>query len=336
MTVRSTLRAAVPRGLLLSVLLGAAVAAQQPLPSWNDGAARSRIIEFVRAVTDSGAPTFVPVAERIAVFDNDGTLWSEKPMYFQVVFMLEELKAQAPKHPEWKQNPVFEALVHHDHEALARMGHKPILALLSEANAGMNTTEYDKSIREWLATAKHPRFRRPYTDLVFVPMQEVLAYFRANGFKTFIVSGGSAEFMRTFAEAKYGVPPEQVIGTYFSVKYEANGEGPQLERLPKLEFLDDGPGKPVGIYRGIGRRPIAAFGNSDGDLEMLQYTTIDNGTRPRLGVIIHHTDAEREWKYDRDSKVGKLDKALDAAKGNGWVVVDMKNDWKRIYAFDER
>jgi phosphoglycolate phosphatase-like HAD superfamily hydrolase len=316
----------------VALLLAAFAAWAQPLPSWNEGHARARILAFVQAVTDKAGKDFVEPAERVAVFDNDGTLWSEQPLYFQFQFMLDQVKAAAPRHPEWKSDPAFQALVKRDHAALARMGHKPVLKLLATANAGMSVEAYDKTIRDWLATARHPRFKRPYTDLVFAPMQELLAYLRENGFKTYIVSGGSIEFMRPWAEKAYGIPPEQVVGTISAVKFELKDGQPRLMRLPQIDFVDDGPGKPVGIYRAIGRRPLAAFGNSDGDLQMLQFTAAGSG--PRLMLIVRHTDAVREYAYDRQSRIGKLDKALDEAEAKGWTVVDMKADWKRIYAFE--
>jgi len=267
------------------------------------------------------------------VFDNDGTLWSEQPLYFQFVFMLDQVKAVAPKHPEWKDNPAFQALVAHDMAALEKLGHKPVLELLAVANSGMTVGEYDKTIRDWLATARHPKFKRPYTDLVYKPMQELLAYLRANGFRTFIVSGGSVEFMRPWAEAAYGIPPEQVVGSQMEVKFEMKDGEPVLTREAKIAFVDDGPGKPVGIYRHIGKRPIAAFGNSDGDLQMLQVTAAGEGRR--LVLIVHHDDADRESAYDRDSHIGKLDKAWDEARAKKWIVVSMKRDWKKVFAFQE-
>ena len=303
------------------------------LPSWNDGEARTRIIEFVRAVSDPRSRDFVAPGERIAVFDNDGTLWSEQPLYFQFVFMLDQVKAAAPKHPEWKDNPAFQALVAHDMAALEKLGHKPVLELLAVANSGMTVGEYDETIRDWLATARHPKFKRPYTDLVYKPMQELLAYLRANGFRTFIVSGGSVEFMRPWAEAAYGIPPEQVVGSQMEVKFEMKDGEPVLTREAKIAFVDDGPGKPVGIYRHIGKRPIAAFGNSDGDLQMLQVTAAGEGRR--LVLIVHHDDADREFAYDRDSHIGKLDKAWDEARAKKWIVVSMKRDWKKVFAFQE-
>jgi phosphoglycolate phosphatase-like HAD superfamily hydrolase len=303
------------------------------LASWNDGAARGSILAFVAAVTDKKSKDYVAPAERVAVFDNDGTLWSEQPLYFQFVFMLDQVKAAAPKHPEWNDNPAFKALASGDHKALAELGHKPILRLMGQANSGMTVAEYDRTIRDWLVKARHPRFKRPYTDLVYAPMQELLRYLRANGFKTFIVSGGSVEFMRPWAEKAYGIPPEQIIGSQQEVKFEMLDGKPVLRRGPGFVFMDDGPEKPVGIYRQIGRRPIAAFGNSDGDLQMLQVTATGEGRR--LALLVHHDDAEREFAYDRQSHVGKLDKALDEARAKNWIVVSMKNDWKRIFPFEK-
>jgi phosphoglycolate phosphatase-like HAD superfamily hydrolase len=316
---------------VVAPLLYAVAAHGQRLSSWNEGDAKKRIVAFVQAVTDQAGKDFVPISDRVAVFDNDGTLWSEQPLYFQIQFMLEQVEAQAPKHPEWKGDPAFKALVARDHEAVAHMGLKPILDLVGKANSGMTTEAYDLTIRDWLEKARHPRFNRPYTDLVYEPMRELLDYLREHGFKTYIVSGGSIEFLRPWVEQAYGVPPEQVIGSVSQVTYEVQSGKPVLMRGSKMEFVDDGPGKPVGIYRAIGRRPIAAFGNSDGDLQMLQYTAAGSGAR--LTLVVHHTDAEREWAYDRASHVGKLDKALDEARAKGWVVVDMKKDWKRIYPF---
>jgi len=303
------------------------------LPSWNEGDAKRRIVEFVRAVSDSKGKDFVAPADRVAVFDNDGTLWSEQPMYVQFVFMLDQLKKAAPQHPEWKSNPAFQALAAHDKAALAKLGQKPILELLGIANGGMTVGDYDKSIREWLKTARHPKYQRPYTELVYKPMQELLAYLRANGFRTFIVSGGSVEFMRPWAEAAYGIPPEQVVGSQQEVKFEMQDDKPVLTRGPKFDFIDDGPGKPVGIYRQIGKRPIAAFGNSDGDLQMLQVTTAGEGKR--LALIVHHDDGQRESAYDRESHIGKLDKAWDEAKSKDWIVVSMKSDWKKVFVFEK-
>jgi phosphoglycolate phosphatase-like HAD superfamily hydrolase len=309
------------------------LAAAQVLPSWNDGEAKTRVVHFVQAVSFKNSKDYVPSADRIAVFDNDGTLWAEQPMYFQFIFMLDQVKAAAPKHPEWKDNAVFQALASHDREGLAKLGQKPVLELMGQANSGMTVGEYDKTIHDWLAKARHPKFKRPYTDLTYQPMKELLAYLRANGFKTYIVSGGSVEFMRPWAEKAYGIPPEQVIGSQQEVKFEMKDGKPVLTREPKFAFIDDGPGKPVGIYRSIGRRPIAAFGNSDGDLQMLQVTAAGPGRS--LVLIVHHDDAEREFAYDRESHIGKLDKAWDEAKSKGWIVVSMKSDWKKIFSFEK-
>jgi phosphoglycolate phosphatase-like HAD superfamily hydrolase len=309
-------------------VLWACVALAQQLPSWNEGSAKQAIVRFVADVTTAGSPLLVPPEERVAVFDNDGTLWSEQPMYFQVAFMLEQVKMAAPNHPEWKNDPVFQALVAHDAKALSAIGLKPVLQLVMTA---MTTADYDDSIRQWFALARHPRFNVPYTDMAYVPMQELLVFLRAKGFKTFIVSGGSIEFMRPWAERVYGIPPEQVIGTITDVEFSMKGPKPILTRLSKVDFLDDGPAKPAGIYRAIGRQPIFAFGNSDGDLQMLQWT--QGGKGARFMGLVHHTDARREWAYDRQSKIGKLDKALDAASVSGWTVVDMKNDWNKVFAF---
>ena len=269
--------------------------------------------------------------ERIAVFDNDGALWSEKPAYFQLLFAIDRIKQLAPQHPEWKTTQPFKAVLDNDMEALADSGEKGLLQLVMASHAGMTTTEFEQIVGDWLMTARHPRFKRPYTELVYQPMLELLHYLRANGFKTFIVSGGGIEFMRPWTQAVYGIPPEQVIGSSIKVQFELRDGEPVLVRLPEIDFIDDKAGKPVGIHKFIGRRPIAAFGNSDGDLQMLQWTTAGEGAR--FGLIVHHTDAQREWAYDRDTHVGKLDKALGEAAAQGWTVVDMKNDWRVIYPF---
>jgi phosphoglycolate phosphatase-like HAD superfamily hydrolase len=269
--------------------------------------------------------------ERIATFDNDGTLWSEQPAYFQLFFAMDRVKALAPEHPKWKTQQPFKAVLENDMKALAASGEKGLLELVMATHAGMTTTEFQQTVKDWLATVKHPRFKRPYTDLVFQPMLEVLAYLRANGFKNFIVSGGGIEFMRPWTERVYGIPPEQVIGSSIKTGFEMRNGRPVLVRLPELNFIDDKAGKPVGINQHIGRRPVAAFGNSDGDLQMLQWTAAGKGARYML--IVHHTDADREWAYDRKSKIGHLDHALDEALKRGWTVVDMKKDWKVIYPF---
>ena len=282
-------------------------------------------------MTREGSPDFVPPAERIATFDNDGTLWVEHPMYTQLVFVLDRVKALAPQHPEWKDTQPYKAALEGDMKTLAASGESGLLALVLATHSGMTVNEFEKIVLDWIATARDPRFRRPYTELAYLPMIELLGFLRASGFKTFIVSGGGIEFMRPWTERVYGVPPEQVVGSSIKTKFQMRDGRPELFRLAELNFIDDNVGKPVGINEYIGRRPIAAFGNSDGDLEMLQWTTMAGGRR--LGLIVHHTDAEREYAYDRDTSFGRLDKALDAAALNKWTVVDMKNDWKRIFAF---
>ena len=319
----------------LSLLFGPLKQAQaqnDPLPSWNDGATKQAITEFVARVTRQGSPDFVPPAERIATFDNDGTLWVEHPMYVQLAFALDRVKAMAPMHPEWKDKQPFKAALEGDLKTLAAAGDHAIAELVMATHAGMTNQEFEKIVTEWLATARDPRFKRPYTELSYQPMIELLVYLRANGFKTFIVSGGGVEFMRPWTERVYGVPPEQVVGSSIKTRFQMRDGRPELFRLPEVNFIDDGAGKPVGINEFIGRRPIAAFGNSDGDLQMLQWTTMSGGVR--LGLLVHHTDAVREYAYDRDTTFGHLDKALDVAAMNHWVVVDMKNDWKRIFAFE--
>jgi hypothetical protein len=317
--------------VLLLVILGIAAEAKggDPLVSWNDTPTKKAIYDFVENVTKPGSPDFVKPAERIAVFDNDGTLWCEQPMYVQLVFALDRVKAMAPPHPEWKEQEPFKAVLEGDMKAVAASGVKGMLEITLATHSGMSTDEFDRTLKEWLKTARHPRFDKPYTDLVYQPMLELLAYLRGNGFKTFIVTGGGIEFVRAFAEKRYGVPPEQVVGSYGELKLDMKDGKPILMKQPKLAFLDDGPGKAIGIENFIGRRPIMAFGNSDGDLQMLQYTTAGDG--PRFALFVHHTDAEREYAYDRDSTVGRLDKGLDEAKERGWTVVDMKQDWKRVF-----
>ncbi|WP_431015048.1 HAD family hydrolase [Bradyrhizobium pachyrhizi] len=319
--------------VLLAYLASISVAMAQPadpLPSWNDGAAKTAISDFVARVTAQGGRDFVPPAERIATFDNDGTLWTEQPFYFQLAFAFDRVKAMAPEHPDWKTRQPFKALLEKDSKALAASGEKGLLQIVMATHAGMTTDAFANLVRDWLATARHPRFNRPYDSLVYQPMLELLAYLRANGFKTFVVSGGGVEFMRPWMERVYGIPPEQVVGSSGVVKFQIGADGkPVLMKEAKVEFIDDGPGKPVGINRFIGRRPIFAFGNSDGDLQMLQWTTAGSGAR--FAGIVHHTDEVREYAYDRQSKVGKLDKALDAAAASGWTVVDMKRDWKEVF-----
>jgi hypothetical protein len=311
---------------------GAPLAAQDdPLPSWEAGPVKARLVEFVRRVNATGTADYVPPAARIATFDNDGTLWSEQPMYVQLAFTVDRVKALAPRHPEWKDTQPFKAVLEGDLHAVAASGERGAMQLLAATHAGMTTDEFERIVVDWLAQARHPRFQRPYTEVVYQPMLEVLAYLRANGFKTFIVSGGGVEFVRPWAERVYGVPPEQVIGSSLLTRFEMRESGPALIRLSAIDFVDDKDGKPVGIQKFIGRRPIAAFGNSDGDLPMLQWTAA--GTGPRLTMLIHHTDAEREWAYDRQSSIGRLDRALDEARTRGWVIADMKRDWTRVFSF---
>jgi phosphoglycolate phosphatase-like HAD superfamily hydrolase len=315
---------------VVACLYSIALAQTDPLPSWNDGAIKKSITDFVARVTTQGGPDFVAVPERIATFDNDGTLWTEQPCYFQFAFALDRIKAMAPRHPEWKNKQPFKALLEGDKKTFAAAGKDGLLQVIAVTHAGMTINDFTKAVTDWTETARHPRFNRPYTELVYQPMLELLAYLRANGFKTFIVSGGGIEFMRPWTERVYGIPPEQVVGSSGVVKYQIGADGkPELMKLDKIEFVDDGPGKPAGINRFIGRRPIFAFGNSDGDLQMLQWTMAGQGAR--FAGLVHHTDAEREYAYDRESKVGKLDKALDEATAKGWAVVDMMRDWNKVF-----
>jgi len=300
-----------------------------PLPDWNDGAARSSIIRFVESVSRKGSPDYVPPPERIAVFDNDGTLWAEQPLYVQVFFISDRIHALAPEHPEWQNQEPFASVLRGDMKSALAGGEHAIMEMAMATHAGMTSEEFDKIARDWIAHARNPSTGKLYTDMVYQPMLELLTYLRGKGFKTYIVSGGGVEFMRPWAERVYGIPPEQVIGSSIKLKFELRDGKPVLVRLPEIDFIDDGPGKPVGIQMRIGRRPIAAFGNSDGDLQMLQWTAAGSG--PHFCLYVHHTDGVREWAYDRQSSIGRLDKGLDAAAENGWTVVDMKSDWRRIY-----
>ena len=306
---------------------GAALA--DPLASWNEGPAKAAIEAFVKRVSDPGGKDFVPPAQRIAVFDNDGTLWVEQPMYTQLAFALDRVRELAPQHPEWREKPILKAAIEGDLKTLAAAGAEGLAELMMVTHAGMTPAAFHKIVTDWLATAEHPRFKRKYTDLVYQPMLELLAYLRENGFTTFIVSGGGIEFMRPWTEKVYGILPAQVVGSSIKTKFEMVDGTPTLVRLPAVNFIDDGAGKPVGINEHIGQRPIAAFGNSDGDLQMLQWTTAGDGAR--FGLIVHHTDAAREYAYDRTSSFGHLDKTLDAAAAQNWTVVDMKADWKTIF-----
>jgi phosphoglycolate phosphatase-like HAD superfamily hydrolase len=312
-------------------MVAASAAAQQadPLPSWNEGPTKQSIVSFVSKVTSAGSPEFVPPAQRIATFDNDGTLWAEQPLYFQFLFAIDRVKALAPQHPEWKDKEPYKSLLAGDLKGALAGGEHAMLEIIAVTHSNITTDEFERVAQDWFATAKHPKGGRPYTQMVYQPMIELLAYLRANGFKTFIVSGGGIDFMRAFAEKAYGIPPEQVIGSTGKLKYELRDGKPVLLKMPGVEFVDDKDGKALAIQRIIGRRPIAAFGNSDGDLQMLQWTCAETGTR--LCAYIHHTDAAREWDYDRKSSIGRLDKGLDEALAGGWTVVDMKKDWKAIF-----
>ena len=317
--------------LVLPLAMGAPAWAQtaNPLASWNDGPVKQSITDFVARVTEPGSPDFVPPPERIATFDNDGTLWAEQPLYFQLFFALDRVKALAPEHPEWQTTEPFASLLKGDAQGALAGGEHAMLEIVMQTHAGMTTGQFGQIVKDWIATARHPTTGRPYTAMVYQPMLELLAYLRANGFKTYIVSGGGVEFMRAWVEGVYGIPPEQVVGSSIRTRFEMRDGQPVLVRLPEMNFVDDKEGKPVGIHMQIGRRPIAAFGNSDGDLQMLQWTMAGPGAR--FALYVHHTDAKREWAYDRNSSVGRLDKGLDEAKTRGWTVVDMRRDWKQIY-----
>jgi phosphoserine phosphatase len=314
---------------IVAVLLATKAFAAEPLPSWNDTASKKAIIQFVEKVTKQGSPDFVPVSQRIATFDNDGTLWTEQPLYFQFFFAVDRVKAMAPQHPEWKTKEPFASILKGDMKGALASGEHGLVELVMATHAGMTTEEFEKVVNDWITTARHPKTGKPFTSMVYQPMLELLAYLRLNGFKTFIVSGGGIEFMRPWTERVYGIPPEQVVGSMGGLKYEMRNGMPVIVKLPELVLNDDKVGKPVGIQRNIGRRPIAAFGNSDGDLQMLQWTC--SGSGARFCLYVHHTDAAREWAYDRQSSIGKLDKGLDEARTKGWTVVSMKDDWKRIY-----
>ncbi len=313
----------------LFFILTLPVRAADVLPSWNQGPAKQSIIDFVNRVTQVGSKDFVAPEERIATFDNDGTLWSEQPAYFQLFFALDRVKALSPRHPEWKTTQPFKAALEGDLKTVFSGGEHALIELVMASHAGNTTEEFEQIVTKWIDTAKHPQFKRPYTDCVFQPMLELLSYLRANGFKTFIVSGGGIEFMRPWTEEVYGIPPEQVVGSSIKTTFEIRDGKPVLVRLPEMNFIDDKADKPVGINSHIGRRPIAAFGNSDGDFQMLEWTTAGDGTR--LGVLVHHTDAEREWAYDRESHAGRLDRGLNEAEARGWVVVSMKDDWNAVF-----
>ncbi|MEF8766566.1 MAG: HAD family hydrolase [Candidatus Accumulibacter phosphatis] len=319
--------------LFAVVLFANSAFAADPLPSWNDGKAKQSIVNFVTKVTKAGSPDFVPAPQRIATFDNDGTLWAEQPVYFQLLFAIDRVKALAPQHPEWQTQEPFASLLKGDLKGVMAGGEKALLEIVMATHAGMTTEEFEKTVKDWLATARHPKTGKLYTEMVYQPMLEVLTYLRANGFKTFIVSGGGIEFMRPWTEKVYGVPPEQVVGSSIKTQWEVRSGKPTLVRLPEINFIDDKTGKPVGINAHIGRRPIAAFGNSDGDQQMLEWTQAGSGAR--LMMLVHHDDAKREWAYGPESKIGTFSDALMAeANQRGWTVISMKNDWKKVFAFD--
>ena len=314
---------------------GPGLAQPDALPSWNDGPVKRSIVDFIARTTTPGGPDWVPVPERIACFDNDGTLWTEQPIYVQIAFAVDRVKAMAPQHPEWRTQEPFRSVLADDQARLAALGEKGFLEIIAATHTGLTTEAFAKAVADWMATARHPRFKRPYTDLVYQPMLELLALLRAHQFKTFIVSGGGIEFMRPWTERIYGIPPEQVVGSSGVTRYEMRPDGtPVLLKEPKIQFIDDGPGKPEGINQFIGRRPVFAFGNSDGDQQMLEWTAAGSGAR--FMGLVHHTDAVREYAYDRPSPIGQLDKAWDEALRRHWTIVDMKTDWKVIYPFELR
>jgi phosphoglycolate phosphatase-like HAD superfamily hydrolase len=314
---------------MLAVLVAIPSAAQDLLPSWNDGTAKKAILEFVAAVTDEKGKDYVEPADRIATFDNDGTLWVEYPMYTQALFAFDRVKELAPQHPEWKTQQPFKGVLEDDMKAVGASGMKGLMEIVMATHSGMTAAEFEQEVSQWLGTTKQSKFKRPYTELVYQPQLELLAYLRANGFKTFIVSGGGMAFMRPISEKTYGIPPEQVVGSSVVAEFQVKDGKPALVRTPKIDFINDKAGKPVGIYQHIGRRPILAFGNSDSDMQMIEYSMAGQGRR--LGLFVHHTDADREYAYDRKSHVGTLDKALDQADANGWIIVSMKNDWKTVF-----
>jgi phosphoserine phosphatase len=312
----------------------ATTAGTDPLPSWNDGTTKKSIIEFVTNATKVGSTDFIPVTDRIACFDNDGTLWSEQPLYFQFIFAIERVKELAPQHPEWKTEEPFKSILAGDLKAALVGGSKTLMQIVVATQTGMSSEEFDSQVNQWLATAKHPKFNHAYNELIYQPMLELLVYLRANDFKTFIVSGGEEGFICAWVEKTYGIPCEQVVGTLMRSTYEVVNDTPRIVRNAELDLMNDGKGKPIGIYNQIGKQPVFTAGNSDGDYEMLQWTTTATGY-PRFGMIVHHTDSIREWAYDRTSHVGHLERGLDDAAKYNWLLVDMKNDWKRIFPFEK-
>jgi phosphoserine phosphatase len=315
--------------LLAGIACSERLEVADPLPSWHASASKAAIIEFVTATVTKASPDFVPAAERIAVFDNDGTLWAEQPLYFQAFFIFDRIGALAPEHPEWATEEPFASVLKGDAGAALAGGAHALTAMAMATHTGMSSDEFAAEVTRWISTARHPVSGKLYSEMTYQPMLEVLQYLRANGYKTFIVSGGGIDFMRPWAERVYGVPPEQVVGSSVKVEYAIVDGKPLLRKIPQMNFIDDKEGKPVGIYQHIGRRPTMAFGNSDGDFQMLEWTTAGSG--PRLGVYLHHDDAEREWAYDRDSHIGTLDRGLDEAEARRWVVISMRNDWRQVF-----
>lgn len=303
-----------------------------PLPSWNEGDAKTAIINFVKDVTDKNSANYVAVDERIATFDNDGNLWSEQPAYFQLFFAIDRVKAMASEHPEWKNEQPFKAVLEGDMKTLKKLGMHGIGEIMMTTHAGNTTVEFDAIVKDWIATAKHPTKNVRFDKLVYQPMIELLQYLRANDFKTYIVSGGGVDFMRAIVTEVYGIPKEQIIGSRIKTEFDYNNGNPVIKRLPALDYNDDKAGKPLNIQKIIGKKPVFASGNSDGDLQMLQWTA--SSKHKSFMLYVHHTDAEREWAYDRDSHIGRLDKGLDQAMKDGWTVIDMKKDWKVIYPYE--
>jgi len=310
----------------------ATVEVTDPLPSWNDSPSKKAIMSYVEDVTNPNSQNFIPIKDRIATFDNDGNLWAEQPAYFQLFFAIDRIKEMAAEHPEWRDHQPYKAVLENDMKTLMASGMEGLLEIVMASHAGITTDEFDTIVKDWVSTAKHPSKNKSYNELVYQPMLELLQYLRANDFKTYIVSGGGVDFMRAFVTEVYGIPEEQIIGSRVKTEYNYNNGNPIIKRLPHLDFIDDKEGKPLNIQKIIGKKPVFASGNSDGDLQMMQWT--DSNSYKSFQLYLHHTDAEREWAYDRESHIGKLDKGLDEAKEKGWTVIDMKNDWKAIYPFE--
>ncbi|MGI9530922.1 HAD family hydrolase [Lutimonas sp.] len=304
-----------------------------PLPSWNDVSSKRNIITYVEAVTSRNSEDFIPVKDRIATFDNDGNLWSEQPLYFQLFFAIDRVKALAVDHPEWKNTQPFQAVLENDMAELAKQGEHGLITLVMATHAGKTTDEFDQDVKQWIKNAKHPQKNVSYDQLVYQPMLELLQYLRDNGFKTYIVSGGGVDFMRAFVTDIYGIPEEQILGSRIKTSFDYNNGAPVIHRLPELDFIDDKEGKPLNIQKIIGKKPVFSSGNSDGDLQMMQWTA--SNSYKSFMLYVHHTDSIREWSYDRNSHIGKLDKGLDQARRDGWTVIDMKSDWKIIYPFEK-